>query len=196
MTIIYTVFRQRPAAIAAAFLLTLGMPVAQAQDAATARSSDAGPVANGPQAGDPSRWYVEDATPAAQLRTLQKEIGAALGEAKQACATRPQPERAACLKDAQATYHMKTAQTRTGTEHPHAPPRTAAAPSGQYGPHCLPQAPPRARLAARTRPQLHAGEHSLPPHTKQRRPLPVWAPLSCPAGILSARPISRHESAV
>ena len=35
--------------------------------------------------GDPSRWYRDDPTRQARLRTLQKEIGAAYQEAKNAC---------------------------------------------------------------------------------------------------------------
>ncbi|STQ93119.1 Uncharacterised protein [Janthinobacterium lividum] len=35
-----------------------------------------------PQPGDPQRWYQEDSTAQAQLRTLRKEIAAALAEAK------------------------------------------------------------------------------------------------------------------
>ena len=55
--------------------------------------------------GDPARWQREDLTPAQKERTLRKEIGAALAEAKQACAKGPAAERAGCLKQAQETYH-------------------------------------------------------------------------------------------
>ncbi len=59
--------------------------------------------------GDPARWHQEDTTKSAQMRTLRKEIGAALAEAKLACKPMPAPERAACLKEAQATYQRDLA---------------------------------------------------------------------------------------
>ena len=55
--------------------------------------------------GEPARWSQGDQTTAEQTRTLRKEIGAALAEAKQACQKGPASERSACLKDAQQTYH-------------------------------------------------------------------------------------------
>lgn len=54
--------------------------------------------------GEPTRWSQPDATEAARTRTLRKEIGAALAEARQACKQGPASERGACLKQAQATY--------------------------------------------------------------------------------------------
>lgn len=128
MHIIYTLSRQQRAALALACLFTLGVPAAQAQTAAPGRA-DAGPVA-GPQAGDPSRWYVEDATQAEQLRTLRKEIGAALSEAQKDCKTRPQAERASCLKDAQEVYRrdMAGAQKQRAAAHP---PGAGSAGAGQ-----------------------------------------------------------------
>ncbi|KQQ45732.1 hypothetical protein ASF61_18830 [Duganella sp. Leaf126] len=60
--------------------------------------------------GDPARWQREDVTPAQKERTLRKEIGAALAEAKQACAKGPAAERDACLKQAQETYRHDMAQ--------------------------------------------------------------------------------------
>lgn len=54
--------------------------------------------------GEPARWQQAITTPAEQARTLRKEIGAALAEAKQACSKGPAAERDACLKQAQATY--------------------------------------------------------------------------------------------
>lgn len=62
-----------------------------------------------PQAGDPARWYQEDSTAQAQLRTLRKEIAAALAEAKKACRLEPSATRATCLKDAQDTYRQDMA---------------------------------------------------------------------------------------
>ena len=64
--------------------------------------------------GDPARWYKEDGSAAEQAKTLRKEIGAALAEAKIACAKQPAAERAACLDTARATYKQdmeKVAQT-------------------------------------------------------------------------------------
>ncbi|MGK5058907.1 hypothetical protein ACQ4WY_18445 [Janthinobacterium sp. LB2P49] len=62
-----------------------------------------------PQPGDPQRWYQEDSTAQAQLRTLRKEIAAALAEAKKACRSEPSAGRATCLKDAQETYRQDMA---------------------------------------------------------------------------------------
>lgn len=55
--------------------------------------------------GEPARWSRPDQTTAEQARTLRKEIGAALAEARQACGKGPANERSACLKEAQQTYH-------------------------------------------------------------------------------------------
>jgi hypothetical protein len=62
--------------------------------------------------GDPARWYREDATRQAQLKTLHKEIGAALQEAKNACKKAPAAERNACLQEARATYQKDMAQAK------------------------------------------------------------------------------------
>ena len=62
-----------------------------------------------PQPGDPQRWYQEDNTAQAQLRTLRKEIAAALAEVKIACRLDPSAARATCLKDAQDTYRQDMA---------------------------------------------------------------------------------------
>ena len=92
-------------------LLACLAPLAQAQTA---------PPVAGPQAGDPARWYQADSTPQAQLRTLQKEIGAALAEAKKACRQEAPANRAACLKTAQDTYKqdMANAQSLRDAAHP------------------------------------------------------------------------------
>lgn len=149
MQIIYTISRQRRAALALACLFTLAVPAVYGQNAgqnagqnegqypgqsagqpAGRNGAGAGPAANGPQAGDPSRWYVDDATQADQLRTLRKEIGAALGEAQKECRTRPQSERTACLKDAQEVYRrdMAGVQRQRAAAHPQGP---ATAVTGQ-----------------------------------------------------------------
>lgn len=60
--------------------------------------------------GDPARWHREDITPAQKERTMRKEIGAALAEARQACAKGPAAERASCLKQAQDTYRHDMAR--------------------------------------------------------------------------------------
>lgn len=62
--------------------------------------------------GDPQRWYREDATPSARLRTLQKEIAAGLQEAQGNCKRQPTAERAACMKAARATYQKEMAEAR------------------------------------------------------------------------------------
>ena len=62
--------------------------------------------------GDPQRWYREDATPSARLRTMQKEIAAGLQEAQGNCKRQPTAERAACMKTARATYQKEMAEAR------------------------------------------------------------------------------------
>jgi hypothetical protein len=63
--------------------------------------------------GDPQRWYREDATAAARLRTIQKEIAAGLQEAQGNCKRQPTAERAACLKDARAIYQKEMSEARS-----------------------------------------------------------------------------------
>lgn len=87
---------------------------------AWAQLAPAGPVA-GPQASDPQRWYVDDATRQEQLRTLRKEIGAALQEAQKQCRQMAPSEREACLKDAQATYEQDMARSEKLREEAHPP---------------------------------------------------------------------------
>jgi hypothetical protein len=53
---------------------------------------------------DPARWHQEDATYAARLQTLRKEIGAALKEQQNACRQAAASARSNCLKEARATY--------------------------------------------------------------------------------------------
>lgn len=61
--------------------------------------------------GDPARWHSEDTSRQSRLRILQKEIGAAYEEAKNACRETAASGRKACLKDARASYErdMKNA---------------------------------------------------------------------------------------
>ena len=95
----------------AVLLLSCLAPLALAQSA---------PPTGTPQAGDPARWYQPDSTPQAQLRTLHKEIGAALSEAKKACRQEAAADRSACLKTAQETYRqdMANAQALRRAAHP------------------------------------------------------------------------------
>jgi hypothetical protein len=60
--------------------------------------------------GEPARWSQGDVTNADRARTLRKEIGAALAEAKQGCKQAPASERSACLKEAQQTYQNDMAK--------------------------------------------------------------------------------------
>lgn len=62
--------------------------------------------------GDPKRWYRDDPTRQAKLRTLHKEIGAALKEAQNACKHKPAAERSACMKEAKATWQSDMAQAK------------------------------------------------------------------------------------
>ena len=62
--------------------------------------------------GDPARWYREDATSQDRMRTLQKEIGAALQEARNACKKAPAAERNACMQEARAIYQRDMAQAK------------------------------------------------------------------------------------
>lgn len=83
---------------------------AQAQQAGS--DATVSPAASAKQAreiaaGDPVRWYREDATRAERMRTRQKEIGAALDEAKNACRQEPATQRQACLKTAQANWEKE-----------------------------------------------------------------------------------------
>jgi hypothetical protein len=91
--------------------------------AASAQNGDrtVDPVAANQQAaeiarGDPARWYRDDATSVARLRTLQKEMGAALREAQNACRQGPKAERADCLKAARATWQHDMAEARQQLE--------------------------------------------------------------------------------
>ncbi|KAB8060360.1 hypothetical protein GCN74_08735 [Janthinobacterium sp. FT14W] len=71
------------------------------------------------QPGDPQRWYQEDSTAQAQLRTLRKEIAAALAEAKKACRSEPSATRTTCLRGAQDTYRQDMANAEKLREAAH-----------------------------------------------------------------------------
>jgi hypothetical protein len=105
--------------------LLAGQALAQAQGQAhedsTVGKAVASKQAGEIQRGDPARWYRDDASRQARLRTLQKEIGAAYQEAKNACRANAASERGACLKEARATYEQ---------EMKNAPAQLDAAPEG------------------------------------------------------------------
>ncbi|MFB9241018.1 hypothetical protein [Massilia antarctica] len=95
----------------------MGMALAQAQSAQTSTDSNVPAATARQQAaeiarGDPARWSREDVTAEARLRTLRKEMGAALQEAKGACRALPAAERGACNKEAQANYQKDMAGAR------------------------------------------------------------------------------------
>jgi hypothetical protein len=97
----------------AAGALAMGSP-AQAQSSgdqnvppATARQQQA-EIARG----DPARWFQEDATVEARMRTLRKEIAAGLQENLGACKSMPQAERRACMQEARAIYTQEMAGVR------------------------------------------------------------------------------------
>jgi hypothetical protein len=59
--------------------------------------------------GDPPRWHQEDATMAARLKTIRKEIAAGLQENLGACKSQPAAERSACVRDARSIYQQEMA---------------------------------------------------------------------------------------
>ena len=106
-------------ALAGACALLAAIGAAHAQTATEPASTDSNvpPATAAKQAreiahGDPSRWFREDATMAARLRTLQKEIGAGLQEAQGACRKLAAAERAGCMSEARATYQKDMAGAR------------------------------------------------------------------------------------
>jgi hypothetical protein len=95
-----------------------GLAGAQASNDAMVAPAAASKQAQEIARGDPARWYREDATAQQQWRTRQKEIGAALDEAKRACRQEPAAQRASCLKAAQDTYkeEMAAGRAEAGTQ--------------------------------------------------------------------------------
>jgi hypothetical protein len=89
-----------------------GLADAQASDDAMVAPAAASKQAQEIARGDPARWYREDVTAQQQWKTRQKEIGAALDEAKRACRQEPAAQRASCLKAAQDTYKEDMASAR------------------------------------------------------------------------------------
>lgn len=82
-------------------------PSPQAGSDATVSPAASAKQAREIASGDPVRWYQEDANGAQRMRTRQKEIGAALDEAKNACRQGPAAQRPACLKAAQDTWQKE-----------------------------------------------------------------------------------------
>ena len=82
-------------------------PGAQAGSDATVSPAASARQAREIAGGDPVRWYQEDANSAQRMRTRQKEIGAALDEAKNACRQGPAAQRPACLKAAQDNWQKE-----------------------------------------------------------------------------------------
>jgi hypothetical protein len=115
----------RAIALAAPLLALLASTGARAQtqthDDSTVDKAVAVKQAGEIRRGDPARWYRDDATRQARLRTLQKEIGAAYEEAKNACRKDAAAGRGACLKEARANYEQ---------EMKNAPAQLDAAPEG------------------------------------------------------------------
>jgi hypothetical protein len=114
-------------ALAAALAALCAAAGAQAQDQSqpfndsTVDKAVAAKQAGEIRQGDPARWNREDMSRQARLRNLQKEIGAAYEEAKNACRETAASGRSACLKEARATYER---------EMKNAPAQLDAAPQG------------------------------------------------------------------
>jgi hypothetical protein len=102
----------RPVLAACLLAGACGLAGAQASDDANVAPATASKQAQEIARGDPARWYREDATPQQQWKTRQKEIAAALDEAKRACRQEPAAQRASCLKAAQDTYKEDLARAR------------------------------------------------------------------------------------
>ena len=103
--------------VAAGLLAAVGTLASSGALAQTSNDAMVAPAAASKQAremarGDPVRWYREDATTQQRMRTRQKEIGAALDEAKNACRQGPAAERPGCLKAAQETWKEEMAAAR------------------------------------------------------------------------------------
>jgi hypothetical protein len=94
------------ALLASAATLAQAQAQSQAHDDSTVDKAVKVKQAGEIRSGDPSRWQKEDPSRQARLKTLQKEIGAAYAEAKNACRETASGERSACLKEARATYEQ------------------------------------------------------------------------------------------
>jgi len=96
----------RALALACSVATLLAGASAMAQDDSTVDPAVKAKQAGEIRRGDPARWYRDDASRQARLHTLQKEIGAAYQEAKNACREGAAAGRNACLKEARATYEQ------------------------------------------------------------------------------------------
>ena len=105
-----TIFRA--ALCAAACLMAFGTAQAQQSSDQNVPAATARQQASEIAKGDPARWFREEATAAARLRTLHKEIGAGLQEAQGNCRRAQAAERAACNKEARAIYQQEMAGAR------------------------------------------------------------------------------------
>jgi hypothetical protein len=108
----FDVKRVFAAGLLAASAISSSAALAQASNDAMVAPAAASKQAHEIARGDPVRWYREDATTQQRWRTRQKEIGAALDEAKNACRQGPAPERSGCLKAAQETWKEEIAAAR------------------------------------------------------------------------------------
>ena len=112
MPILSTVLRGACACLLGSTLLAHAQTQAQTSSDALVPPAAASKQARDIAEGDPARWYRADATPEARLRTLRKEIGAALEEAKRACKQAPAAERKACMQQARTIYQRDMAQAK------------------------------------------------------------------------------------
>lgn len=67
---------------------------------------------SGAQAGDPARWYQENTTPRARMKSLKKEAAAAYQEARTECRTVARSMRTACLKEARTIFEQTLADAK------------------------------------------------------------------------------------
>ena len=112
MRTLSTVLRGACACLLGSTLLAHAQTPTQTSNDALVNPAAANKQAREIAQGDPSRWYREDATSQARLRTLQKEMGAALQEAKNACKKMPAAERNACLQEARTNYQRDMAAAK------------------------------------------------------------------------------------
>jgi hypothetical protein len=107
----------RALAGACALLAAIGAAHAQTSQQPVSTDSNVPPATARKQAreiaqGDPARWFRPNPGRDARLRNLQQEIGAALQESQGACRKMPAGERAACMREARATYQQDMAGAR------------------------------------------------------------------------------------
>lgn len=97
---------------AALLLAASALAAAQNSNDAMVAPAAASKQTNEIAAGDPARWHREDVTVQQRSHSRQKEISAALAEAKNACRQGPATERPGCLKAAQDTWKEEMAAAR------------------------------------------------------------------------------------